>query len=141
MMKLAPKQQQQQQQQRVQFKVDDDESSKSNYTSNHHHFYQNDETCRKKMNSADDKEKKSIFSRHHSLLKPLNANQTVETIVKETSKQFSDVLFRPSLNLIVVDHSSPYCHSLFAFFDCKNKFDLNELSSHIKWERCQVNKY
>lgn len=138
MMPLAPKQQQQ----RVQFKVDnDDESSKSNYTSNHHLHHHNDQTCIKKMNSADDKEKSSIFSRHHSLLKPLNANQTVETIVKETSKRFSDVLFRPSLNLIVVDHSSPYCHSLLSFFDCKNKFDLNELSSHIKWERCQVNKY
>lgn len=70
-------------------------------------------------------------------LKLFDSRQRIDEI-RERKKLFVDERFRPSIDLVVVDRASNYCKSLFAYFNCKNRFDLNELVKKIKWQRCQV---
>lgn len=58
--------------------------------------------------------------------------------IRQSECLFTDSLLKPSINFIVNDPMSTYCKTLFSHFECKNRFDLKELETKIRWERSQV---
>ena len=58
--------------------------------------------------------------------------------IRQSECLFTDSFLMPSINFLVYDPMSDYCKTLFSHFECKNRFDLKELETKIRWERCQV---
>lgn len=65
-------------------------------------------------------------------------NQDIRRI-RADGEVFQDPHFRPSVKIISSSINSDLASSLLKTFACKNVFDLSELDSLIKWERCSVN--
>lgn len=98
--------------------------------------FRNDENPSDMSDGEHDSAIKSLIFNSNDI-KPFK-NQDIRRIRVE-GEVFQDPYFKPSVKIICPSISSDLASSLLKSFACKNIFDLSELDSLIKWERCAVN--
>lgn len=60
--------------------------------------------------------------------------------IRSDGEPFYDPYFRPGVKILSPSINTDLASSLLKSFACKNIFDLTELDTLIKWERCSVKK-
>lgn len=87
---------------------------------------------------SDDDQKETVKSRlfNNAEIK-LFKDQDIRRI-REDAEAFHDPYFRPNVKVLSPTINTDLASSLVKSFACKNTFDLSELDSLIKWERCAV---
>ena len=103
-----------------------------------HHFKHSEHEKKESKNHIKDEEVNTIcfLSLKNITLKAFK-DQEIEK-VRQSECLFTDSFLKPSINFLVNDPMSAYCKTLFSHFECKNRFDLKELETKIRWERSQV---